>query len=64
MAGRYCVLMPNRIKSGGVSRKITNASDRNRLKGIVKELPLTSDMSIIVRTAGVEQSPPVIVREA
>lgn len=63
LAGRYCVLMPNRIKSGGVSRKITNASDRTRLKGIVKELPLTADMSIIVRTAGEEKSKAEIVRD-
>lgn len=63
LAGRYCVLMPNRIKSGGVSRKITNAADRNRLKGIVRELPLTSDMSMIVRTAGEEKSQAEIVRD-
>ncbi len=63
LAGRYCVLMPNRIKSGGVSRKITNAADRNRLKGIVRELPLTSDMSIIVRTAGEEKTKTDIVRD-
>ena len=63
LAGRYCVLMPNRIKSGGVSRKITNAADRNRLKGIVRELPLNSDMSIIVRTAGEEKTKADIVRD-
>ena len=63
LAGRYCVLMPNRIKSGGVSRKITNAQDRNRLKGIVKELPLNPDMSIIVRTAGEEKTKSEIVRD-
>lgn len=63
LAGRYCVLMPNRIKSGGVSRKITSVSDRKRLKGIVRELPLTSDMSLIVRTAGEEKSKPDIVRD-
>ena len=63
LAGRYCVLMPNRIKSGGVSRKITNANDRNRLKGIVRDLPLTSDMSMIVRTAGEEKSKPEIIRD-
>ncbi len=63
LAGRYCVLMPNRIKSGGVSRKITNASDRNRLKGIVRELPLNQDMSIIVRTAGEEKTKADIVRD-
>ena len=55
LAGRYCVLMPNRIKSGGVSRKITNVSDRKRLKSIIKELPVSSDMSLIVRTAGEEK---------
>ncbi len=63
LAGRYCVLMPNRIKSGGVSRKITNAADRNRLKTIVKDLPLSSDMSIIVRTAGEEKTKADIVRD-
>ncbi len=63
LAGRYCVLMPNRIKSGGVSRKITNAADRKRLKGIVRELPLTADMSIIVRTAGEEKTKSDIVRD-
>lgn len=63
LAGRYCVLMPNRIKSGGVSRKITNAADRTRLKNIVKELPLTADMSIIVRTAGEEKTKADIVRD-
>ncbi len=63
LAGRYCVLMPNRIKSGGVSRKITNAADRKRLKGIVHDLPLTTDMSMIVRTAGEEKSKADIVRD-
>lgn len=63
LAGRYCVLMPNRIKSGGVSRKITNVADRKRLKGIVKELPLNTDMSLIVRTAGEEKTRADIVRD-
>lgn len=63
LAGRYCVLMPNRIKSGGVSRKITNVADRKRLKGIVKELPLNTDMSLIVRTAGEEKTKADIVRD-
>lgn len=63
LAGRYCVLMPNRIKSGGVSRKITNATDRKRLKSIVRELPLTSDMSMIVRTAGEDKTKADIVRD-
>ena len=63
LAGRYCVLMPNRIKSGGVSRKITNAADRKRLKEIMNELPLSSDMSMIIRTAGEEKEKSDIVRD-
>ncbi len=63
LAGRYCVLMPNRIKSGGVSRKITNAADRKRLKEIMQELPLSSDMSMIIRTAGEEKEKSDIVRD-
>ena len=63
LAGRYCVLMPNRIKSGGVSRKITNGADRKRLKEIMKELPLTSDMSMIIRTAGEDKTKADIVRD-
>ncbi|MFV0627142.1 MAG: Rne/Rng family ribonuclease [Alphaproteobacteria bacterium] len=63
LAGRYCVLMPNRIKSGGVSRKITNGADRRRLKTVLKELPLTTDMSMIVRTAGEEKSKEDICRD-
>lgn len=63
LAGRYCVLMPNRIKSGGVSRKITNISDRKRLKTIIKELPISSDMSMIVRTAGEDKTKADIIRD-
>jgi ribonuclease E len=63
LAGRYCVLMPNRIKSGGVSRKITNVSDRKKLRNIIKELPLTDDMSIIVRTAGQDRNKAEINRD-
>lgn len=63
LAGRYCVLMPNRIKSGGVSRKITNAQDRKRLKSIIKELPMSKDMSLIVRTAGEEKTKADITRD-
>ena len=63
LAGRYCVLMPKRIKSGGVSRKITNVSDRKRLKTIIRELPISSDMSLIVRTAGEEKTKSDIVRD-
>jgi len=63
LAGRYCVLMPNRIKSGGVSRKITSAIDRKRLKDIMKELPLCDEMSLIIRTAGEDKKRSEIVRD-
>ena len=63
LAGRYCVLMPNRIKSGGVSRKITNANDRKRLKDLMKELPLNDDMSMIIRTAGEDKKREEIIRD-
>lgn len=63
LAGRYCVLMPNRIKSGGVSRKITSANDRKRLKDIMRELPLNDDMSLIIRTAGEDKQKSDIVRD-
>ncbi len=63
LAGRYGVLMPNRIKSGGVSRKITNAADRKRLKDIIKTLPLSMDMSLIIRTAGEDKTEEEIVRD-
>ena len=56
LAGRYCVLMPNNARGGGVSRKITNAADRKRLKSIVAKLPLPTGMSVIVRTAGKERT--------
>ncbi len=63
LAGRYCVLMPNRIKSGGVSRKITNVGDRRRLKAVIKNLPLNTDMSLIIRTAGEDKSDADIIRD-
>lgn len=63
LAGRYCVLMPNNARGGGVSRKITNAADRKRLKSIVSELPLPSGMSVIVRTAGKERTKLEIKRD-
>ena len=55
--------MPNRIKSGGVSRKITSANDRKRLKDIMRELPLNDDMSLIIRTAGEDKQKSDIVRD-
>ncbi|HEY1721125.1 MAG TPA: ribonuclease E/G [Magnetospirillaceae bacterium] len=63
LAGRYCVLMPNTARGGGVSRKITNATDRKRLKGIVNELEIPDGMAVIIRTAGSERTKPEIKRD-
>ncbi|MBO4642979.1 MAG: ribonuclease E/G [Alphaproteobacteria bacterium] len=63
LAGRYCVLMPNNARGGGVSRKITNAADRKRLKSVVSKLPLPTGMSVIVRTAGKERTSLEIKRD-
>ncbi|MEM1364285.1 MAG: ribonuclease E/G [Pseudomonadota bacterium] len=56
LAGRYCVLMPNTPRGGGISRKITNASDRKRLKSIAGDLEVPQGMGVIVRTAGASRS--------
>ena len=63
LAGRYCVLMPNAIGSGGVSRKINNANDRKRLKKILSELNTPDTVSLIIRTAGAERSKAEIKRD-
>ena len=52
LAGRYCVLMPNTPRGGGISRKITNATDRKRLKAAAQSLELPEGMGLIIRTAG------------
>ena len=56
LAGRYCVLMPNTPRGGGVSRKITNLVDRKRLKQVVEGLDVPKDMAVIVRTAGSQRT--------
>jgi ribonuclease E len=63
LAGRYCVLMPNTARGGGVSRKITNPADRKRLKVIANELEIPEGMAVIVRTAGSERTKPEIKRD-
>lgn len=63
LAGRYCVLMPNTPRGGGISRKITNASDRKRLKSIVAELNVPEGMGLIVRTAGAKRTKTEIKRD-
>ena len=52
LAGRYSVLMPNTARGGGISRKITNAVDRKRLKEIAQDLEVPEGMGVILRTAG------------
>ncbi|HSV28908.1 MAG TPA: ribonuclease E/G, partial [Candidatus Omnitrophota bacterium] len=63
LAGRYCVLMPNTARGGGVSRKIVNATDRRGLKSIASELEIPDGMAVIVRTAGSERSKTEIKRD-
>ncbi|MGI9418601.1 MAG: Rne/Rng family ribonuclease [Geminicoccaceae bacterium] len=52
LAGRYCVLMPNTARGGGISRKIANVKDRSRLKAVAQELEVPDGMGLIIRTAG------------
>ena len=63
LAGRYCVLMPNTSHGGGISRKISNGSDRKRLKSIMTDLKLPSTMGLIVRTAGLQRTKTEIKRD-
>lgn len=63
LAGRYCVLMPNTAHGGGISRKISSAADRKRLKSIMAELTLPASMGCIVRTAGLQRSRQEIKRD-
>ena len=63
IAGRYCVLMPNTARGGGISRKITNANDRKRLKLIADELEIPETTGLIVRTAGANRTKVEIKRD-
>ncbi|MEI8395207.1 MAG: Rne/Rng family ribonuclease [Rhodospirillaceae bacterium] len=63
LPGRYCVLMPNTVRGGGVSRKITNPQDRKRLKEILSDLDVPKGMAVILRTAGMERSKAEIKRD-
>ncbi|MDY0883698.1 Rne/Rng family ribonuclease [Dongia soli] len=63
LAGRYCVLMPNTDRGGGISRRITNANDRKRLKSIIDDLDAPEGMAVIVRTAGSERSKAEVKRD-
>ena len=63
LAGRYSVLMPNSPRGGGISRKITSAADRRRLKEVTQELQLPRGMGMIVRTAGAARPKAEILRD-
>ncbi len=63
LAGRYCVLMPNTARGGGISRKITNAVDRKKLKEIAGEMDVPDGAGLIIRTAGSQRTKTEIKRD-
>jgi len=63
LAGRYCVLMPNTARGGGISRKITNAADRKKLKEIAAEMEVPRGAGLIIRTAGANRTKAEIKRD-
>jgi ribonuclease E len=63
LAGRYCVLMPNTARGGGISRKITDSGDRRRLKEVAREVEVPDGMGLIVRTAGAQRTKTEIKRD-
>ena len=56
LAGKYMVLMPNTPKGGGISRKIFNSSDRQKIRNILNEIEIPKSMGVIVRTAGANKT--------
>ena len=63
LAGRYCVLMPNTARGGGISRKITSASDRKKLKAIADGIEIPKGAGLIIRTAGAQRTKSEIKRD-
>ncbi|MCA8882190.1 MAG: Rne/Rng family ribonuclease, partial [Rhodobacteraceae bacterium] len=63
LAGRYCVLMPNTARGGGISRKITNVTDRKKLKQIAAEIDIPKGAGLIIRTAGAKRTKAEIKRD-
>ena len=63
LAGRYCVLMPNTARGGGISRKITNAADRKKLKEIATSIEVPKGAGLIIRTAGAKRTKTEIKRD-
>lgn len=63
LAGRYCVLMPNTARGGGISRKITNTTDRKKMRTILADLSIPNGMAVIMRTAGINRTKAEIKRD-
>ncbi|MFZ8883143.1 MAG: Rne/Rng family ribonuclease, partial [Paracoccaceae bacterium] len=63
LAGRYCVLMPNTARGGGISRKITNAADRKKLKEIAGSIDVPKGAGLIIRTAGAKRTKTEVKRD-
>ena len=63
LAGRYCVLMPNSSRGGGISRKITGSKERRKLRDTLNSLDMPDGMGVIIRTAGLERSKAEIKRD-
>ena len=63
LAGRYCVLMPNTARGGGISRKITSSDDRKKLREIAEELEVPEGMGVILRTAGAARTKQEVKRD-
>jgi ribonuclease E len=63
LAGRYCVLMPNTARGGGISRKITSIEDRKKLREIAEELEVPDGMGVILRTAGAARTKAEVKRD-
>ncbi|TDX30071.1 Rne/Rng family ribonuclease [Rhodovulum visakhapatnamense] len=63
LAGRYCVLMPNTARGGGISRKITNVVDRKKLKEIASEMDVPEGAGLIIRTAGAKRTKSEVKRD-
>jgi len=63
LPGRYLVLMPNRLGSGGISRKIENEADRKKLKLVMEQITEQENMGFIVRTAGMSRTKQELIRD-
>ena len=63
LAGRYCVLMPNTARGGGISRKISDIKTRNKIKASIDSLKIPDGMGVIIRTAGAQRTKTEIKRD-